>query len=153
MPLCVCPLTAAHAESICSWRYPKPCDVYDLPPWPEAVSRRFGITRADVREREFFALCSGESLTGFFRLKPMDGWIMMAIGLAPTACGQGLGREAVSLALSESDKRYPSLPVRLEVRAFNRRAIRCYEQAGFRFAGRRSTASSSGSIDFILMER
>ena len=92
----------------------------------------------------------GESLTGFFRLKPLNGRIMMAVGLAPEACGQGMGREAVALALNESDRRYPGIPVGLEVRAFNRRAVRCYERAGFRAVGRRTTDSPPGLSNLFL---
>ena len=153
MPLLVRPFTAAHAQTVCSWRYPAPFSVYNLPSWEDALRLGYGLCRADVRQREFCALCSGDDLVGFFRLKLQDASVLFAVGLAPEHCGRGLGPEAVRLALGESARRYASLPVRLEVRAFNRRAIRVYERAGFRETGRRQAPSPSGPDEFILMER
>ena len=49
----------------------------------------------------------------------------------PDLCGQGYGQQMMKLAQTISQTLYPGKPLYLEVRSWNRRAIRCYEKAGF----------------------
>lgn len=59
----------------------------------------------------------------------------LAIVLCPTAQGQGLGQEAISLLLSYAFDQMNLNRVHLKVRADNPAAIRCYEKCGFRREG------------------
>ena len=57
--------------------------------------------------------------------------VFIGIGVRPDLCGQGYGQQMMKLAQTISQTLYPGKPLYLEVRSWNRRAIRCYEKAGF----------------------
>jgi len=126
------PFSEEDGRAVCTWRYPPPYDVYDLPPWETARARGYGVADA-----------------GFFRLRPEDGGVTLGLGLAPEHCGQGLGGALLALCIGAAAARFPGKPLRLEVRAFNARAIRCYRAAGFCETGRFSRAGAA----FVRMER
>lgn len=65
--------------------------------------------------------------------------------------GQGLGVEAVTLALQVAFRRLRLRQVYLRVYASNRRAIRCYEKCGFRAVGRLEPRDSTEG-ELLLME-
>ena len=152
MPLHTHPLTESEARSVCTWRYPAPYDAYDLPAWEDVVRLGWGIGEAAIRRSQFFALCMDGRLIGWFRLKPCSGYVSLGVGLAPDQCGHGLGQDAMRLVLTEAAAQYAGLPLRLEVRPFNRRAIRCYEHAGFQELGRCRADAPDGPTELILME-
>lgn len=146
------PLTESEARIVCSWRYPAPYDAYNLPPWEESARQGLGITQRPVREGEFFAACQSNAFIGWFRLKSSADSIVLGVGLAPECCGKGFGVQLLRLAIEKCAELYGSLPLRLEVRAFNRRAIRCYERVGFRELSRVQKHTPSGRAEFLLME-
>ena len=142
------PFSEEDGRAVCTWRYPPPYDVYDLPPWETACARGYGVADAEKRA-QFTAVCRGGALAGFFRLRPEDGGVTLGLGLAPEHCGQGLGGALLALCIGAAAARFPGKPLRLEVRAFNARAIRCYRAAGFCETGRFSRAGAA----FVRMER
>ena len=142
------PFSEEDGRAVCSWRYPPPYDVYDLPPWEAACACGFGVADAEKRA-QFSAVCLEGALAGFFRLRPEDGGVTLGLGLAPALCGQGLGAKLLALCVDAAAARFPGEPLRLEVRAFNARAVRCYRAAGFREVGR----FSRGGDEFVRMER
>lgn len=66
--------------------------------------------------------------------------------------GQGLGEEAVNLALQVAFSRLRLRLVYLRVYASNRRAVRCYEKCGFRTVGRLRPRRGSSAGELLLME-
>lgn len=59
----------------------------------------------------------------------------LGISLGAPYVGQGLGTEALILFLDYFFGQYAFLAMLLDVAAFNRRAVRCYEKLGFRHIG------------------
>src|SRR5262245_35445098 len=45
-------------------------------------------------------------------------------GMRPDLAGQGRGRSFLATAMAEAERRFPGLPLRVTVAAFNRRALR-----------------------------
>jgi len=71
-----------------------------------------------------------------------------------TLWGKGYGRDAVSLLLDHAFNLLNLNSVMLGTFSFNRRAIRCYEQAGFQVIGRRREGRIVGAqrFDVVLMD-
>lgn len=61
-------------------------------------------------------------------------------------------KQIVSMALDECKRRYPSKPIILEVRSWNKRAIRCYESQGFKVINRKDQETYLGTGEFFIME-
>ncbi|MBB3113796.1 RimJ/RimL family protein N-acetyltransferase [Paenibacillus phyllosphaerae] len=128
----IAPLTAAHAESLCSWRYEPPYDFYRWLSWEEiqAQGREFGDP--DIRRDQYAAaLDEHGQLVGFAQFFPLLGVTRLGLGLRPDLCGQGSGIALVRVVVAEALRRSPSHEIDLEVHSWNRRAIRVYERAGF----------------------
>lgn len=53
----------------------------------------------------------------------------------PELCGKHYGQRMLLIAHEISKKLYPNKPLYLEVCTWNKRAITCYERAGFRIDG------------------
>lgn len=144
--------TERDAVEICAWRYPEPYDVYNRPAWNTVQASGEGIASAEKRASEFFAVEESDHLVGFFRLHFRDGELMLGLGMRPDACGQGHGKELLSLAIDTAQKRYGAQPLFLEVRTFNLRAIRCYHMAGFSAICTSERLTQAGTVPFIRMK-
>ncbi|GAB4438850.1 MAG: GNAT family N-acetyltransferase [Chloroflexi bacterium OHK40] len=64
---------------------------------------------------------------------PKAGSARLGISLAQTHVGQGLGTEALAIFLDHFFGPLGFSAMRLDVAAFNRRAVRCYERLGFSY--------------------
>lgn len=60
-----------------------------------------------------------------------DSYLDVGLGLRPELCGQGLGTEYVAKCLRFARERYGRSRFRLSVAAFNQRAVKVYQKAGF----------------------
>lgn len=127
-------LTKADKRVICGWRYPGEYAAYDMPTYDEVV-RAGGSFTDPAKEKEFLGFTEGGALVGFVRLKEEPKELFVGIGVAPELCGRGYGRQMLAQAAVLAGKRWPGKPLYLEVRTWNRRAIRCYEKAGFHIVG------------------
>ena len=77
---------------------------------------------------------------------------MVGLGLKSSSSGQGLDNILMELLKSECKKRYGSKKIVVEVRSFNKRAIRCYERAGFEITDIYQKDILISSDEFIKME-
>lgn len=148
------PFTETDAREVAGWRYDPPYDIYGFGGWEKALADGSGLTRPEVREREFYALEEDGRLAGFFRFMDLDSGDhgMLSLGLRPDCCGRGRGEELMALVKEAWGKRCPHLPLRLEVRTFNHRARKRYEAAGFRPLRQYQRATPTGAGEFLLME-
>lgn len=60
---------------------------------------------------------------------------MSASVFPPQLCNKGYGRQILALVRQIAAQLYPNKPLYLEVRCWNRRAIACYQRAGFCIEG------------------
>ncbi|MEL7603612.1 MAG: GNAT family N-acetyltransferase [Bacillota bacterium] len=145
------PLTEADARTVCGWHYEGEYAVYNSE-WDTVVSGHWAIANAEKRRREFYSLRNdAEALIGFFRLQEQEGFVLISLGLAPEHCGQGLGKAAMALILDEARRTAPGKRPELEVRAFNKRAIACYERCGFSIIDTYYKETPVGGDMFIRM--
>ncbi|HEV2235645.1 MAG TPA: GNAT family protein [Ktedonobacterales bacterium] len=127
------PLRWREARQITRWRYPAPYAVYDLntadmilalylhPLW-----RLLGVANfCAVRDEH------GE-LVGMFQYMRHGDALEIGLALRPDLTGKGLGLEFVRAGLAYGAGRFEPAAFRLDVAAFNERARRVYERAGFR---------------------
>lgn len=152
MQISVEKLTESHAKEICEWKYESPYDIYNMPNWDVVKEQNWGIANELKRKSEFYSAFINNQLIGFFRLIKKETLVTIGLGLHPNFCGKGLGYKLVEFALKESKMRYGNIPINLEVRDFNQRAIKCYEKVGFIEIKRYSKCTPVGKDNFIVME-
>jgi RimJ/RimL family protein N-acetyltransferase len=133
-------LSEDDARAIARWRYPAPYDCYDSPAWEQMEREGWALCDDETRRTEFRALRAGvrrptghgDELAGYARFRPAGDALALHVGLRPDLCGQGVGQAFLDLVLDEARRRAGGLPVTLQVRRFNARAIAAYRRAGFR---------------------
>lgn len=125
-------LTEEKAREICAWRYEGEYSVYNLPEWEECAKLGWSITDGEKRKTEYFAVHTEGQFLGYFHVMNREDSIELGVGIKPELCGKHYGQQLMHLALGKIEELYPGLPVKLTVRPFNKRAIKCYESVGFK---------------------
>lgn len=127
-------LTDKDKREICSWRYEGEYEIYNLPSYEEMEAAKMGFMNPE-KENNFRAFLDGNTLVGFVNILEEEKEVFVGIGAAPQFCGQGYGHQMLTETYRISKELYPDKPLYLEVRSWNKRAIRCYEKAGFAMDG------------------
>jgi ribosomal-protein-alanine N-acetyltransferase len=136
------PTNDADHASIAAWRYEPPLDFYNGDE-DEILNP----------ERWFFAHDDDGELIGFYYYEPNGDVLDYGLGLRPDLVGGGLGLEFFRNGLEFGRARYRPKQIRLYVAAFNGRAIKVYERAGFVETGRHiRTFARWGDVEFIEMD-
>lgn len=126
------PLTRAHAEDICTWRYPAPYDCYDM-----TGAHPDGLL---AQGTGCWALTTDDRLVGFRsfgRDGQVPGWqyddsaLDTGGGLRPELVGRGWGRRAISTGLALGRELHAPAAFRVTVASFNLRALRTVQSLGF----------------------
>ena len=124
------------------WAYEPPYDFYDGRDEPIQDPERF-----------FSAFDEAGSLVGHYYFEPQGPLLVYGLGLRPDLTGRGLGPEFFRAGLEFGRARFRPGRIVLAVAAFNERAIKVYERAGFEVIGRHvRTFSWCGDVEFIDME-
>lgn len=140
------------ARNVCAWQYEGEYAVYNISGWETVVSQHWGIADDATRRREFYALRDErDMLVGFFRLHEQEDSLLLSLGLTPECCGKGIGKTAMALIIAEARRKAPDKRLELEVRAFNKRAIACYQRCGFTAIETYFKETPVGSDTFIRM--
>lgn len=124
------PLTAATAEIISKWEYSKPYDIYNFKGHPNGYlmdEKTWGV--------EQYALCYGDNVIGQVACQFDKKLLWVGWSLAPELCGKGNGYLFVLKCINEIRKvcNYTD-ELYLRVAASNKRAIKAYEKAGFKYS-------------------
>jgi RimJ/RimL family protein N-acetyltransferase len=130
----------SHVE-MRSWRYPPPYDFYD------------GDVDPVLNPERFFGACDEQGeLVGFYYFEPKPPDLDYGLGLRPDLTGRGLGLEFFLAGLAFGRERYRPRRVFLHVAAFNERARRVYERAGFRVVSSHVRSFERfGEVPFLTM--
>ena len=136
------PMTAEDFAEFARWRYESPYDFYDSDQEPVKNPERYFATRDD-----------DGALIGFFYFEHKEDVLEYGLGLRPDLTGRGLGLDFFRAGLEFGREHYRPSLVRLFVAAFNERAIKVYDRAGFRETGRHvRTFARWGEVEFVDME-
>lgn len=144
--------TEEDAIKVCNWKYEYPYDVYNFPSWEIVKNQSWAMAEDEKRKRQFHSVYEGDELAGYFRLVDYKEYSLLGLGLKPEACGMGNGLEFMKLILEYVSFKNEKHSILLEVREFNKRAIRCYKKAGFLEKNKYVKETLMGKDDFILME-
>ena len=128
-------------EELAAWRYPPPYDFYD------------GDVDPILNPERYFGVWDEEGeLVGFYYFEPKPPDLDYGLGLRPDLTGQGLGLEFFLAGLAFGRERYRPTRVFLHVAAFNERARRVYERAGFRVVSSHVRSFERfGEVPFLTM--
>ncbi len=126
-----------------TWRYERPYDFYDGDVDPVLNPERF-----------YEALDEDGSLVGNYYFEQKGDALEIGLGLRPDLTGRGLGLEFLLAGIEFGRRRFGLPRVILNVAAFNERAIKVYERAGFRETGRHTRRFDRwGDVEFVEMEQ
>lgn len=145
------PMTDAAVRDISTWTYGGAYALYDESSYEEKAASGSSLLDPEKRQ-QFTCFYLGDVLAGYIRLRDEGERVAFGIGLRPDLCGRGYGQQITRQAVALSREAYPGKPLRLEVRSWNGRAIRCYEKAGFRKTGERDLVTPLGPGHFVVME-
>lgn len=146
------PLNEDYAKEICGWKYDGEYAIYNFSDWSVVVKNGWDLAIKDIRESEFVAILLDNQLIAYGRLIRDENKAFIGIGLKPSMCGRGLGKDVMRLLIRECNNRFPGCLVSLEVRSFNKRAIRCYESIGFKIKDKYIKKTFTGEDEFYYME-
>lgn len=141
-----------HGREVCRWNYEKEYAVYNLPSWKMVKKLAYDISIPEKREKEYYAVCWKGELIGYFRLIQEQNVILAGVGLKPEFCGLGRGIFLVKVMVEQAGRQYPGKRLCLIVRTFNKRAINCYQKAGFLPKGMIEKQISGKTVPFLVME-
>jgi [ribosomal protein S18]-alanine N-acetyltransferase len=135
------PASAETQEELATWRYPAPYDFYDGDIEPVFNPERF-----------YAALDAQGDLIGFYYFEPKPPDLDYGLGLRPDLTGRGLGLEFFLAGLAFARECFDPTHVFLHVAAFNERARRVYERAGFSVVSSHVRAFERfGNVPFVTM--
>jgi RimJ/RimL family protein N-acetyltransferase len=150
------PFSRSDALAMMSWRYPAPYSAYDLDSQDPTV-----LAELLRPENRYHAILRGNEMIGFFCLGAdarVPGWnyddsaLDVGMGLRPDRTGQGEGWGCFSSVMDFVEELDPGRALRATVVAWNRRAIRLCEKAGFHATASFRRAEQNGQ-DYIVLLR
>ena len=143
-------MTEDEKYLIYDWKYSDEYALYNNPPYEvDDLEKKRGFAHPNFMGYTFY---DGEQLIGFTSLYPEESAVMVGIGVAPEYCDKGYGKLVLRLTCRLSKKQFPGKQLYLEVRTWNRRAIQCYNKAGFSIDGEPFTQTTGiGEGEFYRM--
>jgi RimJ/RimL family protein N-acetyltransferase len=131
------PITASDAEEISRWRYPEPYATYNGDPAsvPGLLDPRYNyhaVTGPDGELVGYFCFGADATVPAGRKLGLYDeGALDVGLGMRPDLTGHGLGLGFMQAGLRFARQTFSPPAFRLTVAAFNGRAVKVYEAAGF----------------------
>jgi [ribosomal protein S18]-alanine N-acetyltransferase len=140
-----------EALVVAAWHYEPPYSFYD---WTADADDLAELLGKETREGKYFsALGADGELVGWFSFLSEGDCVEFGLGLRPDLTGQGLGLAYLQAGLVFAGQRFQPGRFRLSVAAFNERAIRVYERAGFTPLRTFDHATNGGVHRFLEMTR
>lgn len=143
------------AHTILGWKYEPPYNMYDLASSdPEETLQylldpQYAFHGIYGRSSELEAFCSfgpdGQVNGGDYDTPALD----IGLGVRPDLTGKGLGYQYVNAVIDFAYLTYSPDRLRVTIAAFNRRAMRVWERAGFQVV--QIFQGGWTNIDFVIM--
>lgn len=152
-------MTEKVARSLASWTYPQPYTLYSMDGSEECISDLMNGDYFYVKDEANHLIgfvCSGNSarVPGGFEIGIYNDRDIMDVGmgLRPDLTGKGLGSEFLKQTIQFMSTRFDKSIFQLVVAAFNERAIKAYERAGFQQGEVFYSRVSDQQIPFVVMK-
>ncbi len=151
----IIPMTADYAACISRWQYDAPYDIYSFDGSEETRQELLGggyYAVLDAQNELYGYVCFGADAripvreAGVYDAPLCD----MGLGMAPDRCGGGGGTDFVRAGAAFARASLGADTLRLAVAAFNTRAVRAYEGAGFTVA-QTVTHARSGQPFYVML--
>ena len=149
------PLDENSAKAILNWHYEPPYDVYDLASSdPEdtlqyLLDPQYAFHSIYGQKGDLEAFCSfgpdGQVNGGDYSTLALD----IGMGVRPDLTGHGHGFQYVNAVIDFANQTYSPDGLRVTIAAFNNRAMRVWEKAGFQVV--QKFQGGWTNIDFIIM--
>jgi [ribosomal protein S18]-alanine N-acetyltransferase len=145
------PMDEAEARQVADWHYDPPYTFYD---WSADGDDLALLLDPKRREGRFFSVVGADGeLAGFFEFQQDGDTVVVGLGLKPDLTGMGFGEEYVETGLEFAREKFGPTEFQLAVAAFNARAIRVYERAGFSRGRTYDQETNGGVFRFVEMTR
>jgi RimJ/RimL family protein N-acetyltransferase len=152
-PLLFRPLGEADARAIVAWHYDGPYAVYNQPADGEAglLDPQYRYHAVESPAGELFGFCcfGADARVPGGTYQDRDA-LDIGGGLRPDLTGRGLGIASFRAILDVARERFDAGTFRVTVAAFNQRAIRMCQWAGFEIVERFSTGGDDAR-DFVVL--
>ena len=148
-----------EAKEVCRWNYEEVYDLYNMKDSEESMKELLNGTYYTVTNENkeiigFF--CFGQSAQvpagNVYGVYSDDNYLDIGLGMKPNLCGQGRGTAFLNKGLEFAVKKFSKRNFRLTVAAFNNRAIKVYENAGFKKERVFQRKNGESSFEFITMK-
>jgi len=145
-------MAEADARAIAGWHYEGAYSFYDMEQDPDDLGEL--LDPANWGSSYFAVDDECGELVGFFCFALSEPAVVeIGLGLRPDLTGRGLGPSFLETGLAFASAQYRPLGFRLAVAAFNTRAIRLYEGAGFRWVRTFVQETNGGQHEFVEMSK
>ncbi|MFZ0369587.1 MAG: GNAT family protein [Halobacillus sp.] len=140
-----------EAEEIAHWKYNGIYSFYDMTADEEDYQE---FINEEARGKRAFSVYEGEQLIGFYSIIPVESeTVDLGLGLRPDMTGQGIGGPFLQKALEYAQIHYGARSFTLSVATFNERAIRVYENAGFKVVQTFMQPTNGSEYEFVKMRK
>lgn len=144
-------MSLSAVKAICLWKYPEPYDVYNYMSFDEAVRNNSALLKEESKDN-YLCFWKNNTLTSYINIYLKDGKVFIGIALSPDNCGKGLGKTYLKKGIETAKSRYPDSEIWVQVRSWNKRAIKCYESCGFKEKYKENVKDRFGNDDeFVFM--
>lgn len=158
MALRIVPITADFVREILSWRYEPPYDFYNFVIAPQDIDKEIAyflapenrfrqVMRDGVPIAGFSLGLDGQVPGGDYSAEALD----IGLGVRPDLTGQGLGGEIVRAVIDFAIRLDAPPALRVTIAAFNQRALRVWQKAGFREVSR--FTAEDNNVPFVILVR
>ncbi len=141
----------SEAIEISEWHYEPPYDFYDFKNDLEDLEEFLDFANRP-RNKYFSVFDESRGLVGFYEMEHEPGKVEIGLGMRPELTGKGIGLSFIEAGIDFITERFNPDLLTLKVAAFNDRARKVYERAGFRKTGIKWIKNEIGNIEFIVME-
>ena len=143
-------MTQEQAETIAFiWKYENEYSFYNMTADEEDLK---DFLNSELRENSHFSVYKDNELIGFFTFNIKEPRIVnIGLGMKPQLVGKGEGLNFLLAGMEYAKNKYSPLFFSLIVAAFNLRAIKVYERAGFIKTETFIQETNGGKYDFIKM--
>lgn len=158
MDMIIRKMELGEAQEISTWTYEEPYSLYSMDCSQETLDELMNGTYYSVYDdakligyfcyREA-AQVPGGRISGLYDPEAFD----FGLGLKPDLTGKGIGYEFVQKGIEFGSSIYKIGRARLTVAAFNKRAIRVYERAGFMEEASFINRRNAEEREFIIMAK